>query len=149
VKAYGLRKKMSAGVRRRIVLELAGAALLHLTMAFVLGWRHYLLFVIAPMVTSLYVASVLRSVMEYHDVTEGSEWTNARSIVTHTLIEFLWSNVNYHLEHHLYPSVPYYVLPELRRALTTDYQAHQSNVENGYGHTALVLLRDPRHFAPK
>lgn len=149
VNAYGLQKKMRASVRRRIGLELAGAVFLHAAMAFVLGWRRYLLFVIAPMVTGLYAASVLRSVTEHHDVTEGSEWTNARSIVTHPLIEFLWSNVNYHLEHHLYPSVPYHALPELRRALTADYQAHQSNVENGYGRTALVLLRDPRHFSPK
>ena len=149
VNAYGLKEKMAGGVRRRIVLELSGVILLHAAIAFVLGWQRYLLFVVAPMVTGLYVASVLRSVTEHHDVTEGSQWTNARSIVTHPLMEFLWSNVNYHLEHHLYPSVPYHALPELRRALTTDYQTHQSNVENGYGRTALVLLRDPRHFAPK
>jgi fatty acid desaturase len=149
VNAYGLQKKMPAEVRRRIVLELSGAVLLHAAIAFVLGWRRYLLFVAAPMVTGLYVASVLRSVTEHHDVTEGSEWTNARSIVTHPVIEFLWSNVNYHLEHHLYPSVPYHALPELRRALATEYQEHQSNVESGYGRTALTLLRDPRHFAPR
>jgi fatty acid desaturase len=116
VNAYGLQKKMPAGVRRRIVLELAGAVFLHAAMASVLGWRRYLLFVIAPMVTGLYAASVLRSVTEHHDVTAGSEWTNARSIVTRPLIEFLWSNVNYHLEHHRYPSVPYHPLPELRCA---------------------------------
>lgn len=149
VNGYGLQKKMPAEVRRRIVLELTGAVLLPATIAFGLGWRRYLLFVAAPMVTGLYVASVLRSVTEHHDVTEGSEWTNARSIVTHPVIEFLWSNVNYHLEHHLYPSVPYHALPELRRALATDLRAHQSNVENGYGRTALTLLRDPRHFSPK
>jgi fatty acid desaturase len=149
VNAYGLQKKMPPEVRRRIVLELAAAVLLHATIGFVFGWRRYLLFVFAPMVTGLYVASVLRSVTEHHDVTEGSAWTNARSIVTHPLIEFLWSNVNYHLEHHLYPSVPYHALPALRRALSADYKTHQSHVENGYGRTALTLLRDPRHFAPK
>ncbi len=149
VNAYGLQTKMPAEVRRRIVVDLTGAVLLHGVIGFVLGWRRYVLFVIAPMVTGLYVASVLRAVTEHHDVTEGSEWTNARSIVTHPLMEFLWSNVNYHLEHHLYPSVPYHALPELRRALAADYQAHQSNVANGYGRTALTLLRDPRHFAPK
>ena len=116
VNAYGLQKKMAAEVRRRILLELVEAVFVHAAIAFVLGWRRYLLFVAAPMVTGLYVASVLRSVTEHHDVTEGSEWTNARSIVTHPAIEFLWSNVNYHLEHHLYPSVPYHALPELRRA---------------------------------
>src|SRR5580692_651325 len=149
VNTYGLEKRMPPGVRRRIALELAGAALLHVGLGLVLGWRRYLLFLAAPMVTGLYAASVLRSVTEHHGVTEGSEWTNARSIVTHPVIEFLWSNVNYHLEHHLYPSVPYHALPELRRALAADYQAHRSNVESGYGRTALVLLRDPRHFAPK
>jgi fatty acid desaturase len=66
--------------------------------------------------SGLYAASVLRSVTEHHDVTEGSVWTNARSIITHPALEFLWSNVNYHLEHHLYPSVPFHALPELRRA---------------------------------
>jgi fatty acid desaturase len=149
VNAYGLQEKMPAEARRRSALELFGAVVLHTAMVFALGWRRYLLFVAAPMVTGLYVASVLRSVTEHHDVTEGNQWTNARSIVTHPVIEFLWSNVNYHLEHHLYPSVPYHALPELRRALAADYQTHQSNVGNGYGRTALVLLRDPRHFAPK
>jgi fatty acid desaturase len=149
VNAYGLQKKMPAQVRRRIVAELAGVIVLHAAMALFLGGRRYLLFVLWPMVTGLYVASVLRSVTEHHDVTEGSAWTNARSIVTHPLVEFLWSNVNYHLEHHLYPAVPYHALPELRRALAADYLAHESNVANGYGRTALVLLRDPRHFAPK
>jgi fatty acid desaturase len=149
VNAYGLQKTMPAEVRRGVLLELARAALLHAAVAFVLGWQRYLLFVIAPMVSGLYVASVLRAVTEHHDVTEGSQWTNARSIVTHPLMEFLWSNVNYHLEHHLYPSVPYHALPELRKVLTAEYQAHQSNVANGYGRTALRLLRDPRHFAPK
>jgi fatty acid desaturase len=149
VNTYGLQKKSPAGVRRRIAVELAGALLLHAVIALVLGWRRYLLFVAAPMVTGLYVASVVRSITEHHDVTGGSEWTNARSIVTHPLIEFLWSNVNYHLEHHLYPSVPYHALPELRRALSGDYHAHKSNVENGYSRTALTLLRDPRHFSPK
>ena len=149
VNAYGLQKKMPVEVKRKILVELAGAVFLHAAIAFTLGWRRYLLFVVAPMVTGLYVASVLRSVTEHHDVTEGSEWTNARSIVTHPVIEFLWSNVNYHLEHHLYPSVPYHALPELRRALAADLQVHQSNMENGYGRTALALLRDPRHFAPK
>jgi fatty acid desaturase len=133
VNTYGLQKKMPAGARRRIVLELAGAVFLHVAMASVLGWRRYLLFVIAPMVTGLYAASVLRSVTEHHDVTEGSEWTNARSIVTHPLIEFLWSNVNYHLEHHLYPGIPWYNLPKVHAILSSDYVAAGSSVYRSYG----------------
>ena len=101
------------------------------------------------MLSGLYAASVLRSVTEHHDVTEGSVWRNARSIITHPALEFLWSNVNYHLEHYLYPSVPFHALPELRRALAPEYQTHGSNVETGYCRTAVALLQDPQHIAPR
>lgn len=36
---------------------------------------------------------------------------------------FLWSN--FHLEHHYYPSVPFYRLPELNQQLSSFYQKHQ------------------------
>jgi fatty acid desaturase len=147
VNAYGLRRQSPAAIRRRIVMELFAGVALHFGIAILLGWGRYLVFVIAPMLSGLYTASVLRSVTEHHDVTEGSVWTNARSIVTHPALEFLWSNVNYHLEHHLYPSVPFHALPELRRALAHEFQTHGSNLEIGYGRTAAALLQDPQHFA--
>lgn len=148
VNAYGLRLESPAPSRRRVVTELARGILLHAGLVFFLGWRIYLLFVVAPMLSGLYVASVLRAVTEHHDVTSGNQWTNARSIVTNRFIEFLWSNVNYHLEHHLYPSVPYHALPELRRALAPLFEAQRSNLASGYSRTALRLLGDPQHFAP-
>jgi hypothetical protein len=45
--------------------------------------------------------------------------------------------------------VPYRALPELRRVLTTEYQTHSSHVESGCGRTAVMLLRDRQHFAPR
>jgi fatty acid desaturase len=149
VNAYGLRPQSPAAVRRRIVLELFAGAALHLGIAVLLGGERYLIFVTAPMLSGLYAASVLRSVTEHHDVMEGSIWTNARSIITHPALEYLWSNVNYHLEHHLYPSVPFHALPALRRALAPEFQAHGSKVESGYGRTAVALLRDPQHFSTR
>jgi len=148
VNSYGMRRTTPAKSRVRILLELLAGALLHAGLAYGLGWRWYLLFVLSPMLTGLYVASVLRGVTEHHDVRPGSEWTNARSIVTNRFVEFLWSNVNYHLEHHLYPSVPYHALPALRRSLADQCHSRGSHLDRGYGRTALALLRDPRHFAP-
>ena len=75
--------------------------------------------------------------------------TESRTRITHPALEFLWSNVNYHLEHHLHPSVPFHALPELRRALAPEFQAHGSKVESGYGRTAVALLQDPQHFAAR
>lgn len=37
--------------------------------------------------------------------------------VTNPLLGFLWANITYHVEHHLYPRVPFYRLPLLHRML--------------------------------
>ena len=37
--------------------------------------------------------------------------------VTDPLGRFLYVNMNYHIEHHLYPQVPFYALPQLNAAI--------------------------------
>lgn len=46
-----------------------------------------------------------------------------RSILTNRLTAFFMCNENYHLEHHLYPGVPWYNLPRLHTALRDDLAA--------------------------
>jgi fatty acid desaturase len=46
-----------------------------------------------------------------------------RSILTNPVTRFFMCNENYHLEHHLYPGVPWYHLPQLHRALHNDLVA--------------------------
>jgi fatty acid desaturase len=43
-----------------------------------------------------------------------------RSILTNRLTAFFMCNENYHLEHHLYPGVPWYNLPRLHAAMRDD-----------------------------
>lgn len=43
-----------------------------------------------------------------------------RSILTNRVTAFFMCNENYHLEHHLYPGVPWYHLPRLHAALRED-----------------------------
>jgi hypothetical protein len=52
--------------------------------------------------------------MKYHakDFRE-----NSRTIRFGSLIEFLYSNMNFHSEHHMFPGVPYYKLPEINAHL--------------------------------
>jgi len=46
--------------------------------------------------------------------------------------DFIYLNSNYHLEHHLFPSVPCYRLPELQRRLIAFHQKHGLKPQ-GYG----------------
>lgn len=43
-----------------------------------------------------------------------------RTILTTPLVRFFMCNENYHLEHHLYPAVPWYHLPRLHQELKSD-----------------------------
>ena len=146
VNSYPFRRTKHKAHRIRVVIDLACSILLHAALALALGAKLYLLFVIAPMYTGLFISSVLRAVCEHHAVKAGDKWTNARSIATNRWLEFLWSNVNYHLEHHLFPAVPFHKLPALRRLLEQDLSLHASVIEDGYVRTSLALLREPAHF---
>lgn len=45
---------------------------------------------------------------------------NSRTVIIHPLFEFLYWGMNFHIEHHMYPHVPFYRLSELRRELEHD-----------------------------
>ena len=38
---------------------------------------------------------------------------NSRTVYMNPVFRFLYSNMNYHVEHHIFPTVPYYALPAL------------------------------------
>jgi fatty acid desaturase len=42
------------------------------------------------------------------------------------------NNVNYHLEHHLYPSVPFFQLPRLHALLCAKPEFRQAHMTRGY-----------------
>jgi len=53
---------------------------------------------------------------------------NTRSCETSPLIQFLMWNMNFHADHHLYTSVPFYHLPRLHELL----RPHLKNVDSGF-----------------
>lgn len=44
---------------------------------------------------------------------------NTRTILMNPVFNFLYANMNYHIEHHMFPMVPYYRLPELHELIKT------------------------------
>ena len=129
--------------RMEVVRDLAGAALLHGALLLSLGLRGYLLLLVLPMATSLSFVFTLRSLCEHLGCNPNNPWTRTRAMVTHPVTDFLWSNVSHHLEHHLYPAVPFNRLPALRRALRDEYRREGSVVDAGYLRTAARLAMHP------
>ncbi|MEW6731057.1 MAG: fatty acid desaturase [Acidobacteriota bacterium] len=146
VNLFPFREPCSALTRRRTLLDLAAAALLQTVLAVVVGIESYLLFIILPIFTSLSMVVAMRSLCEHHGTYMGSRWTNTRTINTNWLVELLWSNVNYHLEHHLFPTVPCHRLPIVHRLLSPRYVEHKSVIDRGYLRTAWALLQEPTHI---
>jgi fatty acid desaturase len=98
-------------------------AVFHLTMlvlAISTGlWREYLLLWFIPLITIFQVILRLRAVLEHGAVTDySSPLTASRTNLASPLVSwFLFPHkVNYHVEHHLYPSVPHYNLPACHQA---------------------------------
>lgn len=45
---------------------------------------------------------------------------NSRSVLLHPFLAFLYWQMNYHIEHHMYPAVPFYQLKHLRARIQDD-----------------------------
>jgi fatty acid desaturase len=80
----------------------------------------YLVLWILPLVTVVQAILRLRAIAEHGATTDfSSPLTAARTNLASPLVEWLIfpHSVNYHIEHHLYASVPHYNLPELHREM--------------------------------
>jgi fatty acid desaturase len=96
----------------------------HVAMLAVMAWSGYLLqylvLWVLPLVTVVQAILRLRAIAEHGATTDfSSPLTAARTNLAPAWLEWLIfpHQVNYHIEHHLYASVPHYNLPALHREL--------------------------------
>jgi fatty acid desaturase len=69
---------------------------------------------------------------------------NARTVYMNPVIRFLYSNMNYHVEHHMFPTVPYYALPQLHAAMKADSPPPYPNILAAYREIIPALIRQRR-----
>ena len=103
-------------VAARVAFYASVAALLTIFGA----WYAFLLYWIVPYCTWHILIQYARIICEHSAVeSEEEEYAITRTTIPTWLesIFILPCNVGYHLEHHWYPSVPYYRLPDLHREL--------------------------------
>jgi fatty acid desaturase len=96
----------------------------HAALFAIMAWSGYLLqylvLWVLPLVTVVQAILRLRAIAEHGATTDfSSPLTAARTNVAPAWLEWLIfpHHVNYHIEHHLYASVPHYHLPALHREM--------------------------------
>ncbi len=74
---------------------------------------------------------------------------NARSVRMNPVLRFLYWNMNFHVEHHMFPMVPYHALPALHAEIRDDLPEPCSSLWAAYREIVPTLwrqLHDPTHF---
>ncbi|MEM7570952.1 MAG: fatty acid desaturase family protein [Pseudomonadota bacterium] len=112
-------------------------AAIALVLTFCGGWTAFFLLWALPFFTLFFFFMYVRSVAEHFGVTmdHSSELTASRTVIPAWWEGWLFAphNLNYHLDHHLYPSVPFYRLKDLHGALMQHPQyAAQAHITEGY-----------------
>ena len=69
---------------------------------------------------------------------------NTRTVTMCRLNRFLYWNMNYHVEHHMYPMVPYYRLPELHEEVKGDLAPAYPSMWAAYKEIIPAVLRQLR-----
>lgn len=84
-----------------------------------------------PWLVAAHITS-FRGVPEHGLTTGGNAFTATRTVVSNKLVRFMLCNANYHLEHHLFPGMPWYNLPKAHQLLQPEYQRAGASVYASY-----------------
>jgi fatty acid desaturase len=77
---------------------------------------------------------------------------NTRTIYMNQIFRFVYWNMNYHVEHHMFPMVPYHRLPDLHEAVKADLPKPYGSTIEAYREIIPALIRqmrDPEHYVKR
>ncbi len=77
---------------------------------------------------------------------------NSRTLYMNAISRWIYWNMNYHIEHHMYPMVPYHALPALHEVIKDDLPKPNSSIWDGYKEMINAVLKqrkDPSYFVRK
>jgi fatty acid desaturase len=69
---------------------------------------------------------------------------NTRTVMMNPISRFLYLNMNYHIEHHMFPMVPYYHLPALHSLIKHDLPPPSPSIFAAYAEILPILRRQLR-----
>jgi fatty acid desaturase len=74
----------------------------------------------------------VRTLSEHALTDHDNPMSPTRTVLSNKLVSFFMCNLNYHVEHHLFPGVPYYHLPKLHLLLADEYRRYHVQVYRSY-----------------
>ncbi|MBP6507044.1 MAG: NADH:ubiquinone reductase (Na(+)-transporting) subunit F [Opitutaceae bacterium] len=77
---------------------------------------------------------------------------NCRTVYMHPIHRYLYWNMNYHVEHHMFPLVPYHNLPRLHALVKHDMPVPYSGIIEAFREiipTVLRQVKDPAHHVKR
>jgi fatty acid desaturase len=133
---------------RRDRAWVVGFAVLVATVVGLTGtWRWFLLLWFLPLVTLLQAILRLRAVCEHGAVRDThSPLFAARTTLAPWWVRWLVfpHNMHFHIEHHLYPSVPHYRLAECHRRLASTVDLREAELVPSFYETLRRIFDAPR-----
>jgi len=77
---------------------------------------------------------------------------NSRTVYMNPIFRFLYWNMNYHVEHHIFPTVPYHALPKLHEKIKADCPTPYPSTIAAYREIIPALarqLKDPSYYVQR
>jgi len=74
---------------------------------------------------------------------------NSRTVYMNRIHRFLYWNMNYHVEHHMFPLVPYHALPKLHELIKYDCPVPKKGIINSYKEIIPAIfkqMKNPNYF---
>ena len=90
---------------------------------------------------------VLTGVLQHLGLAENvsDHRLNTRTVLMNPISRFIYLNMNYHLEHHMFTMVPYYNLPKLHELIKHDMPPPDPSIWAAFRRLVPVLVKQLRH----
>ena len=90
---------------------------------------------------------VLTGVLQHLGLAENvsDHRLNTRTVLMNPISRFIYLNMNYHLEHHMFTMVPYYNLPKLHELIKHDVPKPELSIFSAYKRLLPVLIKQLKY----
>jgi fatty acid desaturase len=90
---------------------------------------------------------VMTGVLQHAGLAENvlDHRLNSRTVYMNPVSRFIYWNMNYHVEHHMFPMVPYHALPKLHELIKHDLPAPNTGIWQAYREVWPALKRQLRY----